>query len=75
MISSAREPAVLAAEVGTMEGRYRIERLPNGYVRVDDRASGLVGLFLPDGTPRSGDLTRSVNVAAISAAVHEVAAR
>lgn len=36
--------------------RYKLERLPNGYVRVDDRASGLVGLFNTDGSYRSGAL-------------------
>jgi hypothetical protein len=37
---------------------YVIERLPNGFVRVDDRVSGLVGLFNPDGSLHSGDIRR-----------------
>jgi hypothetical protein len=36
--------------------RYRVERLSNGYVRVDDRASELVGMFNRDGSYRHGAL-------------------
>jgi hypothetical protein len=43
----------------------RLELLPNGFVRVDDRASGSVGLWTQDGTPRSGDLTRVRSAAQI----------
>lgn len=33
-----------------------IERLPNGYIQVRDRRSGLVGLYTLDGAHYSGDL-------------------
>lgn len=34
----------------------RFEALPNGLVRGFDYASGLSGLWTPDGAPHSGDL-------------------
>lgn len=40
----------------------RIERLPNGLVRVDTR-SGLWGTFERDGTPVGGDASRLPKVA------------
>lgn len=40
-----------------MSDRYSIERLTNGYYRVDDRASELVGLYYSNGLHRSGDLS------------------
>lgn len=40
--------------------RFKFELLPNGLVRVDDRESGLVGLWHPNGARYCGDLTRSI---------------
>jgi hypothetical protein len=40
-----------------MEGRrYRVERLPNGLIRVFDLASKLSACYQADGTYRHGDL-------------------
>lgn len=36
-------------------GRYKVENLPNGFTLVEDRSSGLAGLFNADGSKRSGD--------------------
>jgi len=36
--------------------RYRVERLPNGLIRVFDLASKLAGCYHADGTYRHGDL-------------------
>lgn len=35
--------------------RYRAETLANGYIRIDDRRSGLVWLYEADGRRRSGN--------------------
>lgn len=40
----------------SLSQRYRVCLLANGYVRVDDRASGLTGLYNRDGSCRSGFL-------------------
>jgi hypothetical protein len=39
-----------------MNDRYRVERLPNGLIRVFDLASKLAGCYYADGTYRHGDL-------------------
>jgi len=39
-----------------MSDRYRIERLPNGLIRVFDLASKLSACYHADGTYRHGDL-------------------
>jgi len=39
-----------------MNDRYRVERLPNGLIRVFDLASKLAGCYHADGTYRHGDL-------------------
>ena len=39
---------------GFKPGQFRIERLPNGLTRLDDRDSGLTKMFKPDGAPHSG---------------------
>lgn len=36
---------------------YSTEYLMNGFIRVDDRRSGLSGLFYKDGNVRHGSLT------------------
>lgn len=50
-----------------MSGRYAIERLPNGFVSLRCRRSGLRGLFTPDGAARSGDLSYSMSPRAVRA--------
>lgn len=37
---------------------HQVEKLPNGYVKVRDVGSGLVGLFFRDGSNYAGDLRR-----------------
>lgn len=49
---------------------HTVEKLPNGYVKVRDVGSGLVGLFMRDGSKYAGDLRRVS--AAVSAAVRAV---
>ena len=39
-----------------MSDRYRVERLPNGLIRVFDQASKLSACYHADGTYRHGDL-------------------
>lgn len=39
-----------------MNYRYAVEQLPNGLIRVFDRASKLAGCYHADGTYRHGDL-------------------
>jgi hypothetical protein len=39
-----------------MNNRYRVERLPNGLIRVFDLASKLSACYHADGTYRHGDL-------------------
>ena len=38
------------------ESAYRFIPLLNGFIRVEDTRSGLVGLYNADGTYRSGDV-------------------
>ena len=47
-----------------MNDRYRIERLPNGLIRVFDLVSKLAGCYHADGTYRHGDL-RAATIAAL----------
>ncbi len=42
--------------VGAHSGRLRIERLPNGLLRVFDLASKLSACYAPDGAYAHGDL-------------------
>jgi len=42
----------------TRVDNFKITRLGNGFIRVDDLASGLVALFDREGGYRSGDLRR-----------------
>lgn len=44
-----------------MNERVTYEALPNGYVLVRDRASGLQGLWHRDGRPKHGDLTYTIS--------------
>lgn len=50
---------------------FRIESLPNGLVRVEDRESGLTGCWDGEGRPRFGDLTRTISTAQVSLLVRE----
>jgi len=38
------------------EGKYSVEKLRNGLIRILSRESGLAGLYNADGTWKSGDL-------------------
>ena len=40
----------------TRQTRYSIERLPNAYIRIVDRQSGLSGLYTANGHHQHGDL-------------------
>ncbi len=52
-----------------MNGRFRFENLPNRLVNVEDRESGLVGLWERSGRPRSGDLTNGTAAGLIGRAI------
>jgi hypothetical protein len=53
-------------------GRYQVQVLPNGLIRVHDRRSGLWGCFTPTGERRGGDLDYSPEMFTFSAETNEI---
>jgi hypothetical protein len=72
MEDQTRDLAVRDLTGRVVRRRFVFRPLPNGYIRVDSRASGLSGLWERDGRPRSGDLTGTIFGAAISRAIQEM---
>jgi hypothetical protein len=54
-----------------MNNRYRVERLPNGLIRVFDLASKLSACYHADGTYRHGDLRAATLDELLAAAENE----
>lgn len=50
------EPQTIQRPAQIASARHRIERLPNGLIRVFDRASQLVACYHADGAYAHGDL-------------------
>jgi hypothetical protein len=44
---------------------FRIEKLPNGFIRVDERGSGLTGMYELDGSHRHGVRFRELTPAVL----------